>query len=59
MTTDRNIAMHHGVIVVLQLPYQLRQRYLVALPENTTINEIKVDGYSKGSRSTGAIIGCN
>jgi hypothetical protein len=56
MTTNRNITMtfDNGSITV-----PAGKRYLVKLPENTTINEIKVDGYSKGSRTTGAIIGCN
>ena len=47
MTTNRNITMtfDNGSITV-----PAGKRYLVKLPENTTINEIKVDGYSKGSR---------
>ena len=34
-------------------------RYLIALPENTTINNLTVDGSLRAARTTEAIIGCN
>ena len=56
--SDRNIVASWGDSGA-SITIQAASRYLIALPENTTINNLTVDGSLRADRTTEAIIGCN
>jgi len=55
---DRNIVASWGASGA-SITIPAASRYLIALPENTTINNLTVDGSLRAARTTEVIIGCN
>jgi hypothetical protein len=57
-SSDRDIVASWGASGA-SITIPAASRYLIALPENTTINNLTVDGSLRAARTTEAITGCN